>query len=110
VTVAGQPGTRGYFTPEHLNSYSGKTMPMSDVWQVGNLMYYALANVLPFPYRGDDGEYADRLQRGVMDDLAIHRPDLTPGQLAVVRRALHPQPARRYLEAGALRDDLENTP
>lgn len=109
VTVAGQPGTRGYFTPEHLNSYSGKAMPMSDVWQVGNLMYYALSGVLPYPYRGDDGEYADRLQRGVMEDLCVHRPDLTPAQLAVVRRAMHPQPARRFLEAGALRDELEIT-
>jgi serine/threonine protein kinase len=110
VTVAGQPGTPGYFTPEHLNSYSGKPMKMSDVWQVGNLMYYALAGELPYPYRGDEWEYASRLHAGSMMDLATLRPDLTPQQLAVVRRAMHPQPARRFLDGAALRDELVRTP
>lgn len=110
LTVAGQPGTRGYLTPEHLNSYSGGPMQMSDVFQVGILMYTALSGVSPYPWTGDDNEYMARLRAGARTPLETHRPDLSPEQIEVVHRALHPQPARRFRNAAALRDALEATP
>lgn len=110
LTVAGQPGTRGYLTPEHLNSYSGGPMPMSDVFQVGILMYTALTCVSPYPWTGDDFEYTSRLRSGAMKPLGEHRLDLSPEQVEVVHRALHPQPARRFRNAAALREALEATP
>jgi serine/threonine protein kinase len=110
LTVAGQPGTRGYLTPEHLNSYSGGPMQMSDVFQVGILLYTALSGVSPYPWTGDDYEYMSRLQSGAMTPLGERRPDLSPEQVEVVQRALHPQPARRFRNAAALRDALEATP
>lgn len=85
-------------------------MPMSDVFQVGILMYAALTGVLPFAYTGDDNEYFERLKRGAMTPLETLRPDLQPDQVAVVVRALHPQPARRFLNAAALRDALRGAP
>lgn len=109
VTVAGQPGTRGYLTPEHLNSYSGGPMQMSDVFQVGNLMYRALTGEFPIPYSGDDNDYFDRVKRAAYTPLSSHRPDLTQAQVAVVHRTLHRQPARRFLDAAALRDELTRT-
>lgn len=108
-TALGQPGTRGYLTPEHLNSYSGGPMPPSDVFQVGNLMYRALTGVLPIEYLGNDADYQSRLQRVAMVPLATLRPDLDPAQAALVMRALHAQPARRFLNAAALRDALQGT-
>ncbi|WP_299519027.1 serine/threonine-protein kinase [uncultured Serinicoccus sp.] len=110
ITVAGQPGTRGYLTPEHLNSYSGGPMQMSDVFQVGILLYTTLSGVSPYPWNGDDYEYFSRLQSGAMTSLAHHRPDLQDAQVNAVQRALHPQPARRFRDAGALRDALEALP
>lgn len=110
LTVAGQPGTPGFLTPEHLNSYSGGPMQMSDVFQVGILMYTALSGVSPYPWRGDDYEYISRLKNGAMKPLAEHRPDLTLQQVEVLHRALHSQPARRFRNAAALRDALEATP
>lgn len=110
VTTLGQPGTPGYFSPEHLNSFSGGPMRMSDVFQVGNLMYFALTAELPIPYLGDDMDYILRLARLSMTPLATLRPDLTPQQIAVVTTAMHPQPARRYLNGAALRDALLGTP
>jgi serine/threonine-protein kinase len=109
LTVAGQPGTPGYLTPEHLNSYSGGPMQMSDVFQVGILMYTALSGVSPYPWMGDDYEYISRLKNGAMKPLEEHRPDLSPEQIEVLRRVLHPQPARRFRNAAALRDALEAT-
>lgn len=110
VTVLGQPGTPGYFSPEHINSFSGGPMRMSDVFQVGNLIYLALTGALPIPYLGDDADYVLRLSRVAMVPLATARPDLTPPQIAVVATAMHPQPARRYLNGAALRDALIGTP
>jgi serine/threonine-protein kinase len=107
LTVAGQPGTRGYLTPEHLNSYSGGPMQMSDVFQVGILMYTALSGVSPYPWTGDDYEYMSRLKSGAMKPLGEHRPDLSAERIEVVHRALHPQPARRFRNALALRIALE---
>lgn len=107
LTVAGQPGTRGYLTPEHLNSYSGGPMQMSDVFQVGILMYTALSGVSPYPWTGDDNEYLTRLRSGAMTPIESHRPDLSREQIDLIQRALHPQPARRFRNAAALRDALE---
>lgn len=109
VTVAGQPGTRGYLSPEHLNSYSGGPMPMSDVFQLGILLYTALTGVSPYPWEGDDYEYMSRLQAGAMKPLEDHLPGLNLERVEVVRRALHPQPARRFRNGAALRDALGAT-
>ncbi len=110
VTFNGQPGTPGFLSPEHLNAYSGGPATMSDVFQVGNLMYCALTRALPYPYTGDDADYISRLRAGAMKALSVARTDLTPEQLAVVNRALHPQPARRFINAATLRDALVRTP
>ncbi len=106
ITVAGQPGTPGFLSPEHLNAYSGVPMPSSDVFGVGILMYAALTGELPVPYNGDDADYLRRLGRVDIVDLSIKRPDLSSLELAVMRRMLHPQPARRFLNGRRLADAL----
>lgn len=108
VAGAGQPGTPGFLSPEHLNAYSGVPMPASDVFGVGILMYAALTGELPIPYNGDDADYVRRLGRVEIADIGTKRPDLKPDQLAVVRRMLHPQPARRFLNGRKLADALES--
>lgn len=107
LTIAGQPGTPGYASPEHLHSYSGAPTAASDVFATGNLMFAALSGQLPIPYKGDDADYAHRLLAAQMPDLATLRPDLAKHQYAVVRRCLHRQPARRYLNGTGLADALE---
>jgi serine/threonine protein kinase len=107
LTVAGQPGTPGFLTPEHLNSYSGGPMPASDIFGVGVLMYAALVGELPIPYHGDEDDYVRRLSVVSMTDIESIRPDLAPNQHAVVRRCLHPQPARRYRNGTRLVEALE---
>lgn len=108
LTVAGQPGTPGFLSPEHLNAYSGVPMPASDVFGVGTLMYVALTGELPIPYTGDDADYVSRLSNVAIIDIAVKRPDLTTEQQALVRRTLHPQPARRFLNGRKLADVLES--
>jgi serine/threonine-protein kinase len=109
LTIAGQPGTPGYASPEHLHAHSGSPTPASDVFGVGILMYAALAGVVPIQFTGDDVDYARRLLEVEMTDLAILRPDLNPENLAIVSRCLHRQPARRYLNGARLAAALEST-
>src|SRR2546429_3551059 len=107
LTVAGQPGTPGFLSPEHLNAYSGVPMPASDVFGVGILMYTAMTGELPIPYNGDDADYLRRLGKVEITDIGMKRADLTQPQMAAMRRMLHPQPARRFLNGRRLADALE---
>lgn len=105
ITVGGQPGTPGYMTPEHLQAYSGPT-PASDVYAAGTLMYAAATQQLPIPWRGDEADYVRRLHAAVFTPLQNLRPDCPAPLLAVINRALHPQPARRYRNGSRLHDAL----
>lgn len=107
LTVGGQPGTLGYLSPEHLQSYSGAPTPASDVFCVGVLMYTALAGQQPIPYEGDPGEYLMRLAEVAIPDISDFRDDLSPEALTLLERTMHPQPARRPRNGAQLAEALE---
>lgn len=108
LTIGGQPGTAGYLSPEHLFTYSGAPTSPSDVFAVGILMYQALTAQQPIPYLGDDGDYLRRLSRvEIVEDIGFARPDLGADEAALIRRCLHPQPARRFLNGDRLAQALE---
>lgn len=107
ITVAGQPGTPGFLSPEHLNSYSGGPTAASDVFAVGVLLYAALTAELPIPYRGDDLDYIRRLTAVDITDIAAVRPDLDQEQASVLRKCMHAQPARRFRNGRKLAAALE---
>lgn len=102
LTVGGQPGTRGFMTPEHLQAYSGAPTAASDVFGCCALVYLAATGQSPVPYKGDDVEYLKRLRTAEHIPLLDARPDLSEGLVAVVERGLHSQPARRYRNGDAL--------
>lgn len=107
LTVGGQPGTRGFLSPEHLKSYSGIPTPASDVFCVGILLFTALTAHLPIPDRGDPVDYMARLELGDVLDIEALRADLSPEVIALMRRLLHPQPARRPRNGDKLKEALE---
>ncbi|MGL5816294.1 MAG: serine/threonine-protein kinase [Phycicoccus sp.] len=107
VTVGGQPGTPGFMTPEHLQAYSGAPTAASDVFGCAALVYFAATGQAPIPYKGDDVDYLRRLRIADHVPLADARPDLPLELVAVVERALHAQPARRYRNGATLATALE---
>lgn len=107
LTVAGQPGTPGYMSPEHLQGFSGAPTPASDVFCVGILLYEAMTGDPPIPFTGDVGDYAVRLASVQMTDIKTQRPDLDDCLADVIRRCLHQQPARRYRNGQKLAEALE---
>lgn len=109
LTISGQPGTPGFASPEHVEAYSGVPTAFSDVFCVGILLFRALCGEVPIPYLGDDADYLRRLQRVERHHLTDFRDDLTEGQMGVVDRCLHRQPARRYKNGAALAAALQGT-
>lgn len=107
LTVAGQPGTPGFMTPEHLQSYSGPT-PASDVYALGALMYCAATGNLPIPWRGDDADYIARLADGRFAPIETVRSVFPARLSAVIHQALHPHPVRRFRNGDRLREALES--
>lgn len=107
ITVAGQPGTPGFASPEHLHPYSGAPTAASDVFCTGILMYAALTGQLPIPWRGDEADYVRRLLAVQIAPVTSIRSGLTPPQAQLVTRCLHRQPARRYLNGNKLAAAIE---
>jgi serine/threonine-protein kinase len=85
-------------------------MPSSDVYQLGVLMYFALTGQVPIPHRGDDTDYLLRVAGGRMQPIGAVRADLDPAAIAFIDRCLHPQPARRFLDAASFHIALEQVP
>lgn len=108
VTVGGQPGTPGFMTPEHIQAYSGAPTPASDVFGCAALVYLAATGTPAVPYKGDDAEYMQRLRTAEHVPLAVLRSDLPEELIAIVERALHAQPARRYRNGLALEAAFES--
>lgn len=96
LTIAGQPGTPQYMSPEHIHAYSGGPTAASDIFMLGILLYEALSGANPIPYHGDDFEYVKRLSAAAHEEISTVRTDLSTDLAAFVNRCLHPQPARRY--------------
>jgi eukaryotic-like serine/threonine-protein kinase len=107
LTVGGQPGTPGFLSPEHLFAYSAVPTAASDVFCVGILMFLTLSGHLPIPFTGDAADYISRLARVETLDLVSFRTDLPPDVVDLVRRCMHPQPARRFRNGNRLREALE---
>lgn len=102
ITVGGQPGTPGFMSPEHLLPPPNGPTPFSDVFCVGILGYLALTGETPIPYDGDGTGYAARLRSVEHTPLNVRRLGLSELVVTVVARCLHPQPARRFRNAGEI--------
>jgi len=107
LTVGGQPGTPGFLSPEHLQAFSGSPTPASDVFCVGILMHRALTGELPIPYTGDLGDYIGRLLKVETADLGTARPDMDQAVIDLIKRCMHPQPARRFRNGSDLVEALQ---
>jgi serine/threonine-protein kinase len=107
LTGVYQPGTPGYFTPEHAPG--GQPTPASDVFGIGILAFQALTGRLPVQPSGDQAAYYHQLRTGQVTAVQRIRGDVPDDLAAVVDRCLQRQAARRYLDASELLADLRST-
>ena len=101
--------TPEYAAPEQVRGETVNTR--TDVYQLGVVLYELLTGRVPFADRGGGGLF--ELERAILEDeprlpSVVHADKALRGDLdAIVMKALHKEPERRYASAAALRDDLE---
>lgn len=100
----GAPGTLLYMAPEVLES--GTFDGRSEVYALGATLFEALTGAPPI--RGASRSETERMIRAAVSPPAVGRlgADAPRDAGPVVRKALHPDPDRRYPSMDALRDDL----
>jgi tRNA A-37 threonylcarbamoyl transferase component Bud32 len=96
---ASTEGTPLYMAPE-LFEGSGPS-PLSDVYALGVLLFHLATGSYPVRARSLD-ELRDRISRGERQSLYDLRPDLHPGFVRTVEKALRTEPERRFPSVGAL--------
>ncbi len=99
-------GTPAYMAPEQAEGRLGDIGPGTDIYALGVLLYEILARRAPF--RGETDVHTLRLvSAGEVPPLRGSRAGVPRDLEAIVLRCLEREPARRYLSAGALADDLD---
>ena len=82
------------YTPPELLVGDEATDERTDVYGLGATLFRALAGVPPFGLALD--AIGGRMLRGAREDAATHRPELGPGLLALLERALAVDPKQRF--------------
>jgi serine/threonine-protein kinase len=98
-------GTPLYLAPELFSG--GDASVRSDIYAVGALLYHLVTGGFPVEASSYAGlaEAHERRQRKRLRD---ERPDLSENFIAVVERALDPDPERRYASAGEMEARLSS--
>ncbi|MGW0328980.1 serine/threonine-protein kinase [Nocardia sp. NPDC003183] len=99
-----QPGTPGFRSPEQVTG--GTPEPYSDIYGVGILGYFVLTGQLPVDPKGNEEDYFRRLREQQPAPVKSLRPDLDDVFAGVIDRCLDRQPARRYIDAAELLEEL----
>jgi hypothetical protein len=99
----GSRGTPMFTAPEVLRG--GAPTPASDLYSLGVVIYRLVTGRYPIEGR-DLADLTARAERGEIAPLRAVRPDLPAAFVAVVERALAPEPARRFADAAGLERSL----
>lgn len=100
-------GSANYISPEQARN-SAEAVPQSDLYSLGVVLYEMLVGQLPF----DDPSFTTvAIQHITMPPPPPRQlnPELSEASEAVLLKALHKSPEKRYKSAGQLVDALEKT-
>ena len=97
-------GTVDYMSPEQTR---GETVDQrTDIWSLGVVLYEMLSGKRPFR-AGSDHAIVNAILNNRPDSLSSLVPSLPLAVVAVVERAMHKDPERRYPDNDAILTDLE---
>jgi hypothetical protein len=107
LTLGGDTlGTVECMAPEQVSRKAGEVGPRTDVYGLGATLYRCLTGRAPFP-RGDLHETFDAILKGDPPSPRSLQSEVPADLAAVCLKAMAPEPARRYLDAAALAEDLD---
>lgn len=102
---AGTAEDAAYMSPEQIQG--GTVDPRSDIFSLGVLFYHMLSDQLPFR-----GEHEAAVLSAVQNEAPIpirqYRPDLSPGFVLIIERAIEKHPADRYQTVGDMLAELRH--
>ncbi|HZM71400.1 MAG TPA: serine/threonine-protein kinase [Candidatus Cryosericum sp.] len=98
-------GTPLFMAPEQLAG--GAPTTAADIYSLGVVLYRLVTGRFPVE-AAHLAELRAKHVKGERVPLRDHRPDLTPGFVQVVERALAAEPGNRYASAGAMEQALNN--
>jgi serine/threonine protein kinase/Flp pilus assembly protein TadD len=112
-------GTVAYMSPEHLEALTARdSRPAaapdhrSDIYSLGMVLYEMLAGTRPFDQTGSYSPAPTQLlamareRARLVPSLRRKRPDVPWGLESIARKALAPDPERRYQHADQMAEDL----
>jgi serine/threonine-protein kinase len=110
--VGGSPGSRAqgtplYLAPELLQGESANVR--TDIYAAGVLLYHLVTGGFPVE-AGSLAALVEAHRRGDRRRLRDERPDLPESFIAIVERAIDPDPAKRYASAGQMEAKLAGEP
>jgi len=105
ASASSEYGSMPYASPERLRD--AILSPAADLWSVGVMLYEMVAGRLPFPGETDDAIRCRILESTAPEPLAAGQAQELQ---SLLRRALDPDPVRRYPDATSFRRALEGLP
>lgn len=101
-------GTSGYMSPEQAHGCTGDIDERTDVFGLGGILYYVLTERSPFAAATFQAE-VERARRCDVKPPAEVVPErrLPPGLCRIAMKALAAQPADRYQNVQALKEDVK---
>ena len=107
MTEPGQfVGTLPWASPEQALGKSTEVDVRSDVYSIGVMLYYALAQRMPYVTEGSAAAIANAIATAAPRSLRRERSEISQDLDTIVLKCLQKEPARRYQSAGDLARDL----
>ena len=98
-------GTPAYMSPEQAEGGFDRVTESSDIFSLGATLYELTTGRAPYQGANSNEILVQALRCNATPPRLVE-PAVSPGLEAIIRRAMHREPHRRYLTAGEMAQDL----